>query len=520
MQTNTEKSAQEENSIQPWIEQAMDPASFVGVDATSVAVRETHISWVFLVGDCAFKVKKPIQTPFLDYSTLELRKHFCEEELRLDRRYTSELYLDVVPIQLEGDRLVIGASEVDRDERIIDYAVKMRRFDERALLSNQLDSAELTRQDIRDLATRVAQFHHSAERYNPLQGIEAVGTARGVYDDAIENFTELEQLLPQTNATLKRLKKWTTEYFQRHRMQFEGRLRAGFIRECHGDLHLANIVEFEGAFVPFDGIEFNDRFRWIDTISDAAFSAMDFAAHGRTDFCYAFINSYLDETGDHASLAMMRWYLVYRSLVRAKVAALRLQQPGLSKLDESDIHGDCDNHIDLAHTFSQASEPRLWITHGVSGSGKTYASERIVEQFGAIRLRSDVERKRHFGFSPRYRPSAAQKQLMYGESASRATYARLRRMARCILRSGYPVIVDATFLHRSDREAFRTLAEHEQAAFSIVDCQTDVETSRGRIERRSQQDDDASDANLSVLAHQLETEEPLTAEERKHVIDF
>ena len=180
-------------------------------------------------------------------------------------------------------------------------------------------------------------------------------------------------------------------------MLFSQRVANGFIRECHGDLHLANVIHWRGRLMPFDGIEFNDEFRWIDVMSDATFLAMDLAARGHLDLCRSFINAYLEQTGDHASLALLRWYLVYRALVRSKVASIRSEQAGQSESERKSALEDCQSHIELAYRFTLREPPCLWITHGLSGSGKTTGSECVVQRRGAIRLRSDLERKRHFG---------------------------------------------------------------------------------------------------------------------------
>lgn len=305
------------------------------------------------------------------------------------------------------------------------------------------------------------------------------------------------------------------QYFEKHHQVFQQRVVGGFIRECHGDLHLANVVRWRGRWVPFDGIEFNETFRWIDVISDAAFAAMDFAARGHQELGRSFINAYLEATGDHASLAVLRWYLVYRATTRAKVAALRAAQSADDPAEHRNALQECEEYVELAYQFSLPETPTLWITHGVSGSGKTTASEAIVQRAGAIRLRSDLERKRHFGMPPTERPGASQVSKIYGTAGTHATYARLLRLSRGILRAGFTVIVDATFLKHEDRERFRALATCEGAEFAILHCDADVATLRQRIADRMRRDDDASDADWSVLSSQLESEEPLDEREQR-----
>ena len=321
-------------------------------------------------------------------------------------------------------------------------------------------------------------------------------------------------------ASLNTIRFWSDAFVAVHLKDFESRAIGGFIRECHGDLHLQNVVHWNGKLVPFDGIEFSDDFRFIDVISDAAFLAMDFAARGHLDLARSFINRYLEQTGDYKSLVVLRWYMVYRSLVRAMVAKMRAEQHASDLEIYEESIKDCHDHINLAYRFTLVEEPSLFITHGFSGSGKTTVSEVVVTRRGAIRLRSDIERKRQFGLTVDDVLDENEKKQIYSGSANLATYKRLERLARIILRCGYPVIIDATFLKHSDRQRFHQFAVAQGVPFAILDCHGDVATLRQRIADRMAKECDASDADLAVLDLQLKSHDPLTKEEQQSVIDI
>ncbi|MEO9593760.1 AAA family ATPase [Rhodopirellula bahusiensis] len=469
-----------------------------------IVVHETHISFVFLAGEFAYKIKKPLKTDFLDYSTLEKRHRFCEEELRLDRRFADDLYVRVVPITLsDGVVAVRGRGDA------IEYAVQMRRFPETALLSHRIENGNLTNSEVLQLADSVAGFHRDAVVCHSGVAQEwpafLVRNIRQIFD-AIEKHTDIDQ-----SGTVEALHDWTHDWthdflcLNTHRLT--NRINAGFIRACHGDLHADNVVYWRNKLVPFDGIEFNDHLRWIDVLSDAAFLAMDLSARGRHDLCRSFLNAYLERTGDYESLGLLRFFLMYRALVRALTASMR------------DDDEDVGEYLDLAYRFTQQDTPRLWITHGVSGSGKTTLSEAVVQRHDAIRLRSDVERKRLFGLSRTDRPGPDQIATVYEGDASEKTYRRLAELARQVLSSGYSVIVDATFLKRFQRGRFHEVAMRAGVPFGILDCHTDVQTLRQRVSDRWARNEDASDADLTVLGHQLAYHEPLSESERALVVD-
>ncbi|MCA9134116.1 MAG: AAA family ATPase, partial [Planctomycetales bacterium] len=447
---------------------------------------------------------------FLDYTTLAQRKQLCEEELRLDSRFAKDLYVGVVPITMDDQRIC-----VDGEGEPVEYAVKMRRFPDDALLSGQLTANRVQKEHVLQLAAAIADFHQRAAIVEPT-----AYSLEGVLRDAVDNLCELQPVVADEEHILRNLQTWTRDTFEEHRHVFEGRVENGFIRECHGDLHLGNIVYWGERFIPFDGIEFNESFRWIDVLSDVAFLAMDFAAHQRDTLGHTFLNAYLEHTDDRHALALLRWYEVYRALVRAKVASLRAQQLAAAGEDATTTIADRQQHIDLAHRLSHVPTPCLFITHGVSGSGKTTVSDAIVERLGAIRLRSDIERKRLYGATTSEPLSAQAQDELYSPAASEATYAKLRTDAQEILQAGYSVVLDATFLQHSQRQAALELARRLGVDFSILDCEADESTLRQRVKERLAQGQDASDADVQVLESQLATRQPLSEDERQLVVDL
>jgi uncharacterized protein len=471
-------------------------------DVTSVRVAETHISWVFLTGEYAYKVKKPLKFPFLDFSSLERRRHFCEEELRLNRRLAPELYLAVVPIG--GER---GAPRVG-EEPAIEYAVKMREFPEGARLDRRLEAGKLAAEPLRAFGGRLARFH--AEQA-PLAPRNPAATALA---GALQNFDELREDLPaREQRTLAALREWTEERAASIAPIIERRASLGRYRECHGDLHLENLLMRDGEILAFDALEFDPRLREIDVMSEAGFLAMDLAAHGRTDLAYDFLTAYLEAGGDYDGLDVLRFYVVHLALVRAKVRALKRAQKS-AEVGRAEI----GPYLEIARGFVAPRTPLLVITHGLSGSGKTHVTQALIGGFGAVRARSDLERKRLHGLDASAHSESAVGGGLYDSRATARTYARLAEIAAAAVRNGFDAIVDATFLHAAEREAFAKLASRHGARFAILDCVAPDDVLRRRVAARAAEDRDASEASLEVLDHQLAEREPLGADEQRATI--
>jgi aminoglycoside phosphotransferase family enzyme/predicted kinase len=488
--------------------QSLTDRSVYAHPTTEIVVVQTHISWVVLTGPYAYKIKKPVNLGFVDFSTLAKRHFFCQEELRLNRRLAPQLYLAVVAIS--------GTPEHPRfhDTGVpIEYAVKMRQFAQDQLLSHRLDADTLQRAHIDALAHAVSAFHARIPTAAPESRF---GTPEVVYQPVQENFRHLFDALddPVRQAHARDLEHWCQRTFAARYVDFVARKRDGFVRECHGDLHLGNMILQDDEVILFDCIEFNEGFRWIDVASDVAFCTMDLADRGRPDLAYRFLNAYLEATGDYGLLEILPFYLTYRALVRAKVAGIRLGQGALSPEEAAHVRQEFGSYLDLAERYTRPSRPRLWLTHGMSGSGKTSATQRLVEATGAIRLRSDVERKRLGGLAPLERSTSRCAPNLYTPAVTQRTYARLAQLAALVVQAGFTAIVDATFLQRAQRDVFRCLATQLGVPFALFDFQAHEETLRRRVAHRSAHADDASEADLAVLNKQLTAQEPLMADEQ------
>jgi predicted kinase len=284
----------------------------------------------------------------------------------------------------------------------------------------------------------------------------------------------------------------------------------GYVRECHGDLHLENLAYWEGRIVPFDSLEFDPELRWIDVMDEAAFLVMDLFANDRRGLAHEFLNRYLEVTGDYSGLEVFRFYLIHRAIVRAKVAAIQgSKAPGSG----SGVGRKVDRYLRCARETLQPATPLLLITHGFSGSGKTTVTDRLISQLPALRCRSDLERKRLHAVAPRAKSRSPVGGGLYTRSAGEATYAALRQYAALALGAGFDVIVDATFLRRAERESFIQLAAAKRSCVAIIDCRASERVLRERIESRLAANLDVSEATLDVLDYQLETEEPLGPDE-------
>ena len=490
---------------QPKLIEALQDASRFDHPVDRFELHETHISWVLLTGPFAYKIKKPVDLGFLDFSTLAARKHYCEEELRLNRRLAPRLYRDVVAITGSPDDPQLGGSGP-----AFEYAVRMVEFPQAALLDRVQAVGALTPTHADAMARMVARFHMGAVVASSDQ---PHGEPDLVFQPIRENFVQIDPLLeaPAERARLERLRDWSINRYRELHDTLVRRKTTGHVRECHGDLHLGNMLLDDDRVAAFDCLEFSPALRWIDVQSDLAFLLMDLVEHDAETYARRLLDGYLALTGDYDGLVLQPFYQVYRALVRAKVAAIRLGQAGGN---DSELH----DYLALADRLRQPRQPLLAITHGLSGCGKSHIAQALVERVGAVRLRSDVERKRLLGREADSATPEANKGAVYGRETSDQTYRRLAELARTVIDSGNPAVIDATFLLRDQRARFAALASELRVPFTILDITTPEALLAERVASRADAGGDPSEADLEVVALQRATAEPLSDEETAYAV--
>lgn len=474
------------------------------------SVLETHISWVLLTGDFVYKIKKPMNFGFLDFTTLEKRKFYCEEEVRLNRRLAPDIYLDTVAIYGSA----ASPTFVADGHPPIEYAVRMRQFDPTSVLTH----AQHPRQDLSRLLIQVmvsvARFHETGCAIATLD--QPFGSADAVLAPVAQNFEQIRPLLQNADdlALLEQIRSWSLNEHTRLAPLMNERKHDGKVRECHGDMHFGNIAVVNQTPLVFDCIEFNEEFRWIDVINDIAFLLMDLDDRGEQGLGCQLLNVYLEETGDYAGVALLNYYKAYRAMVRCKVALFTLGAPGLSESDRAGLTAKAHGYLKLGVRYTQTSQPFLCLTQGLSGSGKTTVSGHLLQRLPAIRVRSDVERKRLAGLTPLDKSDSPKDAGIYTAELTSLTYQRLQDLSDTLLQAGYSVIVDATFLKQAQRKPFIELGHRHRARLQIAACEVEDAIARHRLENRKQQGQDAAEADYAIMQAQKASTEDFDSSER------
>ena len=486
-------------SIPVLIERLLEQAPYPH-PTKAIRLVETHISWVILTGPFAYKLKKPVSLGFVDYTTLDLRRRSCEGEVRVSSRFAPELYVAVVPITGSVEAPCVGG-----EGEPIEYAVKLVQFDEADRLDSRFVAGRLTAADCRALGEAIAAVEEclpAARRGDPW------GTADSVFAAAAHNLAAIRTHLPEAAGRVDSLESWLRRRLDAAAPLLVARQATGRVRECHGDLHLANIVLHDGRMTAFDAIEFSDNLRWIDVANDVAFLVMDLKARGRADLAAEVGNSWVESTGDHGSLAVMPIYEAYRAIVRASIAAIRGGQ------GDGAARGEAFEYLDLAERLAVGEPPAMIVTCGMSGSGKSTVAAELVGPLAGVRIRSDVERKRLVGMRPTDRPAdAVATEALYDESCTRRVYDRLATLAGTVLDAGRTVVVDATCIKRWQRDRLAAVALDRGVPLIWVVFDLPTEAVLARLATRQAAGGDPSDASVAVVRRQLAASEPLASEE-------
>ena len=490
--------------VPPLIQQMLQPGFYPHGVTEPVQLIQTHASFVLLKGDYTYKIKKPVNFGFLDYSTLVKRQHFCTQELLMNQRTAPEIYLEVLPIIQRGDVFQFGSNlpAINSTEIAVEYVLKMREFPQDSLLLSLLEHGLLTEQLMADLGREVASFHRTAISNSYIRRFGEVSQIRTAIDN---NYRISEKYIggPQTQTQYQETKDYTDAFFANNPELFNRRIANNKIRECHGDLHLRNIALWSDKILLFDCIEFNEPFRFVDVMYDVAFTVMDLESRNRRDLGNAFLNTYIEQTGDWEGLQLLPLYLSRQAYVRAKVTSLMLDDPAISTAQKAEISQTAAHYYKLAWQYTKPRPGKLTLMSGLSGSGKSTAARYLARRTGAIHIRSDAVRK-HLGGIPLNERGG---QDLYSDEMTAQTYGRLLELGIILADRGWDVILDAKF----DRQNLRTdainQAESHRLPLQIIYCTAPIEVLRERLQHRR---GDIADATAELLSSQQAAFQPFT----------
>ncbi len=482
-----------EPSLPPLIEDLLRPEAYPH-EVSGPRLIQTHISWLLLTGGLVYKVKKPVDFGFLDYTTLERRRHFCHEEVRLNRRLSPEVYLGVVEVRRDA----AGRHSVEGPGEVVEYAVRMRELPQEAALSVLLAEGRASRAMIERLGELVAGFHLKAATSEEIASYGELSKVRFSID---ENFSQTEGYIGRTieRRDWEALKLWSDEFMAGQVGLFEERVARKKIRDCHGDLHTQNVYFTDDQVWVLDGIEFNRRFRYLDTTADLAFLLMDLDFRGFPVFSNRLLNTYLQWTGDYHLLGLLDFYRVYRAYVRGKIAGFEYDMPGLEAARREEVRGRAGAYFRLARGYiEEPHRPLLLVTTGLIGSGKTYLARLVAERLGAAVVRSDAVRKLLAGATPTASMRAPYGAGIYSEEMSERVYARMLEEAAHGLRAGRPVVLDATYARASQRSGVVRFAQAGGWPLLFVHCGCRDELITERLVERAERRG-VSDAGPELL---------------------
>lgn len=491
-----------------------DPASY-DEPTDSVQLVQTHVSYLFITDRHVYKIKKPVDFGFLNFTTLDRRRFYCEEEVRLNRRLCPDVYLGVVELRESA-----GGVSFRGEGMVVEYAVKMRRLPAERMLSRLLEEGAVGADGMRSIARTVGEFHLRAEW---SREIDAYGSLEVIRRNWEENFRQVADFVPETisSGDLELIRGWVEGFMDENRALFGQRVADGFIRDCDGDIHGENICLTDPVCI-FDCIEFNPRFRYGDTASDIAFLLMDVEYRGRRDLALVIQDEYLAVTGDRGMKEVLDFYLVYRAFVRGKVESFRLRDPQIGAEEKAGAAARARRHFQLAlgYILRRRLMPWLVVFSGLMGTGKSTLAREISFRLGLELASSDVLRKELAGLPPTERRHDRFNEGLYSAESTRATYDEMFRRASAALGEGRGFILDASFSRRSERARFAALAEACGARFAVVHAVCPEEEVRRRLEARAWDPFEPSDGRWELLELQRRDFEAFAPpEDAGHEID-
>lgn len=501
---------QQSDQVAALVKAMLDP-NFYPHAPSHVDLVQTQMSFVFLAGEYVYKVKKPVNLGYLDYTTLEKRRYFCEREVELNRRLCPDTYLATLPITKAGHGINLAAPGEP-----VDYAVKMRHLPQDRMMNVLLGKEEVSNGMVEQVAHRLAQFHSEAET---SAAISAFGEPSAIGVNTDENFTQTEKSIGRTISREKyaRIKAYTRRFLEGNASHFRTRVFDGKIKDCHGDLHAAHVCFTDGICI-YDCIEFNDRFRYGDVASEVAFLAMDIDHYGRADLSHQFVQSYVKFSQDLDMLRLLPFYKCYRAYVRGKVESFKLDDKYISERDKEDARFTASGYFDLA-SFYVRPRPALLITVGVTGTGKTTIAEAMARHTGLVVISSDVVRKQLAGVPSAEHHFDSFGTGLYSPEFSRRTYDTMIGRARDFLASGTSVILDASFIKAADRLKVKDLADEIGVDMFVLECRANEDLIRTRLSGRMNEGT-VSDGREEILDPQLRTFEPVTDSSTGHRIEI
>ncbi|MEB3281504.1 MAG: AAA family ATPase [Lyngbya sp.] len=493
-----------DSSLPILIEQMLQPSFYPHPVTEPIELVQTHISFILLTGDYSYKVKKSVNLGFLDFSIIQKRQHFCQEELRLNKPLAPEFYLEVLPISKVGDRF-----QLSDDSHPVEYTLKMRQFPQDNLLINLFKAGKITFEDLGKLGKKVADFHLNAPTNDYIRQFGKIAKVRQAIE---QNYEQTDQYIDiaQTQEQYDETRQFTDKFLQEHESLFQSRIEKNWIRECHGDLHLKNMFFWQNEVMLFDRIEFNEEFRFVDVMYDVAFIVMDLDGRERSDLSNEFLNSYIEQTGDWEGLQILPFYLCRQAYVRAKVNSMMLDEPEISDDKKQEIQQEAGLYYQLAWKYTRQKLGRILIMSGLSGSGKSTVARQLARRINGIQIRSDAVRKHLGGIGLNERGT----EELYTEEMTQKTYERLLELGLILASQGFTVILDAKYDRLQLREKVIKECESHQLPLNILQCVAPVEVLRSRLESRS---GDITDATVDLLESQQQQAEPFTQQEKAYV---